>query len=391
MKKPNYSPSKFKRWGTCTASPVALLGFDSVRSSDADEGLIFHALCAICMVTGFDPYDFLTEKIEVRDVGPSDITIEMADYARESLEYVRDHIKPHWTVEVELCIDLDHVVPGQNGYADVVAYDPEKPFEIHCFDFKYGRGVQENAERNSEIMFHAIGVIDTHLPKNKRRFADAVVIHIVQPRLHHYDIWHTNKKELHEFAKHAHEKYIESQNENTWRFVPSVDGCKFCERKTVCRPLHESVLAKVVLTKNAFGDLELKEPSEMSEEELAELFPWLGFIAAWTKNVSEYMTDNARHGVHYKGMKLIKNRDGKREWKDQVKAAAMLEAQGLEDFEMYNQTLITAPQAEKVLGKKRFAEVTKELLTQEPGSTKLVLESDRGQTAKEALIAEFDD
>lgn len=396
MAKMNFSPSKQKRWGVCTASP-ALIASDVVdrsssvpKNKDKDDGLTAHALMALCIPLSMSPYDFINESIDVRDVGSVRIDGEMADYVNDAIQYIFDHIKPGWTVETELRIDLNHIIPGQKGDGDVVAYDPDKPFEVHCFDLKYGRGVKEFAERNGEVMLHAIGVIDSHIPQNKRRFVDSVTIHIVQPRMQHYDFWQTNKKELHAFGVKCTADYEEALDPEKRKFVPSVDGCRFCEKRSSCRALRESIYAKAVLGKDAFGGIELKDPDLLTDEELAEMWEWLGFISAWANNVSEHMLDRARKGTQFGGLKLIKGPDGKREWIDEEKAEQWLRKKKLEDFEMYNSTLITAPQAQKLLGAKNVIDAFKELVTQRPGSSKLVKESDRGTDLNKSLADEFE-
>jgi hypothetical protein len=229
-------PSGWKRWGTCTASPAAVEGIKSERTKDKDEGIIAHELMAISITMDTSPLDYIGEVIDVPDAGESKITGEMAEYVEQSIVYILDHIKPGWLVQTELTVDLNHVIPGKKGRADVVGHDAEKPYEIHLFDLKYGRGVKEMAERNGEVMLHALGVIE-ELPKALRKFVDKVIIHIVQPRLGHFDSWETNKKELASFADEVRETYAEVHDPERRKFVPSVEGCRFCERKKDCRSM----------------------------------------------------------------------------------------------------------------------------------------------------------
>ncbi len=387
----SFTPSGYKRWGTCTASPAALVGVERKRKASADEGTIAHALQAISIVLDAPPSDFINELITVKDIGDVKIKGDMAEFIQQAIDYMNDHINPEWKTEVELRVDLGHVIPKQKGDADLVAYDEQKPYEIHFFDLKYGMGVKELAERNGEIMLHAIGFIDSHLTPTQRKYVDVIVIHIVQPRLGHYDSWQTNRKELNKFKLEVQEKYQEAIDSERRRFVASVGGCRFCEKKTTCPTLRDSIYAKAVLGKDAFGGIELKDPDTLSDDDLAEMWEWLDFISAWTKNVEEHMLDRARKGVRYAGLKLIDGREGKREWKDREKAEEFLIGRNLEEFEMYDQTLITAPQAEKILGTKNLGEEWKKLISRKPGSSKLVKESDAGKSLSESRISEFDD
>src|SRR5690606_42070410 len=48
------------------------------------------------------------------------------------------------------------------------------------------------------------------------------------------------------FAVDARNRYIEAQDESKRKFVPSVEGCRFCPIKTDCRTLRDSVYAKLL-------------------------------------------------------------------------------------------------------------------------------------------------
>ncbi len=390
MSRLSFPPSGYKRWGTCTASPAATVGVKSDRTKDKDEGVIAHELQAICLTTEIDPLEMIGETISVKDTGEAVITGEMAEFVSQAIRYTLDQIDPKWVKHVELKVDLDHVIPGQKGYADFVAYDEEKPFVIHCADLKYGRGVKEMAERNGEIMLHALGVLNS-LPKAKQGKVEKFILHIVQPRLGHFDSWEISKKDLLAFADEVRRKVEEANDEQKRQFVPSVQGCQFCELKKDCRKLKDSIFAKMVLGKNAFGGVELKDLDRLSDEEKVELWEWVDFISAWCKNLKEDMHKNALAGKQYPGMKLIEGTEGKREWKDEEKAVVILEDMGLEDFEIYNQSVRTAPQIEKQLGKKVFAEKFKDLIHRDPAVPKLVRESDPGVPLNQARASEFDD
>lgn len=390
MSRLSFPPSGYKRWGTCTASPSATAGMKSARTRDADEGVTAHELQAICLPINLDPTDMIGETIHVKDTGEQVITSEMTEFVSQSIRYMLDQIEPGWVQHVELKVSLDHVIPGQNGYADFVAYDGDKPYVIHMFDLKYGMGVKERAERNGEIMLHALGVLES-LPKGQQRTVEKFIIHIVQPRLGHFESWEISKKDLLQFAEEVKQKVVEANDPELRKFVPSVEGCRFCDMKKDCRKLKESIFAKTVLGKNAFGGIDLKDQDQLSDSEKVELWDWVDFISAWCKNIKEQMHKDALGGHQFPGLKLIEGTEGKREWKDESKAEEYLIGKGLEDFEMYNQTLITAPQAEKKLGKNGVGDEFKALIKRDPATPKLVKESDPGKPLKQARIDEFDD
>lgn len=390
MEKLSFSPSSYKRWSTCTASPAAVVGVKGESSRHADEGVFAHELQAVCLTLGISPEEMIGEVISDKDAGETKVTGEMAEYISQSIRYLLDNIDPSWPIQVELKVDIGHIIEGQKGRADVVAFNPSAPHVVHMADLKYGRGVKESAERNGELMLHALGVLNDFSKRDQGK-VERFILHIVQPRLGHFESWEVSKKDLLAFGEEVRQKVEESRDESRRQFVPSVEGCRFCPIKNDCRKLRDSIFAKSVLGKNAFGGIDLKDPDRLSDEELVEMWDWLDMISAWSRNVKEHMHKQALGGKQYPGMKLIEGTEGKREWKDEEAAVKILTDMGLEDFEIYNQSVKTAPQIEKQLGKKVFGENLKDMIKRDPAVPKLVKDSDPGKPLTHARIDEFDD
>lgn len=385
-----FRPSDFSRWGTCTASPAAVAGVKVERKSYSDEGIIAHELHAICLSLDSNPREMIGESIEVKDIGSAIITGEMADCVEQSIEYINDQVPVGWSRFIEERVDLSWLIDGQTGVVDVAAFDPEEPTVLHILDYKHGKGVKVMAERHGELMLHALGVMRSLMDLKQRTKLKTIVLHILQPRIDHFDKWEISKGDLELFAVDARNRYIEAQDESKRKFVPSVEGCRFCPIKVDCRALRDSIYAKLLDDPNGIG-MELKDPSRISDDELAEMYEWLDFISAWSGNVKEHMRNQAlHHGVTYPGLKLVEGRAGTRDWSDEKAAATYMEEQGMADFEMYEQKLISPSKFEKQVGKKNVGEKFKELVKQKPGSPQLVKEDDPGIPLKESQLSEYD-
>lgn len=384
-----FKPSDASRWMTCTASPAATAGVKSERKSYAEEGTIAHELLAICQTLNETPVSYTGSKITVGDLGERDITDEMIDGVAQTIEYINDHIPEGWERFVEWKVDLGWLIPGQKGVIDLAAFKRGACTELHIIDFKFGKGVEVAAEKNPELMLHALGAIRNLLEPAERVSLEKVVLHIAQPRRDHFDRWECTKGELERYAVEVQGKRLEALDADKRKFVPTVEGCRFCPIKHDCRTLKESNIARILDDPNGIG-MELKDPDRMTADELAELFPWLDFISAWASNVKEHMVESAKKGAAYPGLKLIKGKGGNRMWKDEKQVATALEQDGHAEFEIYNQRLISPSQYENLVGKKNVSDDIKQLIVTPPAGAKLVPEDQAGTPYKNADDSEFD-
>ena len=121
--------------------------------------------------------------------------------------------------------------------------------------------------------------------------------------------------------------------------------------------------------------------------ELEEILPTLNRISAWIDSVFEYISSEAiNHGVPVKGYKVVEGRS-KRVFSDTEAVAKIAVDNGYTDI--YKQQLITLTEFEKLMGKKRFAELLGQYVMKPPGKRSLVPESDPRPAAELNTAAEF--
>ena len=75
------------------------------------------------------------------------------------------------------------------------------------------------------------------------------------------------------------------------------------------------------------------------------------------------------------GWKLVQGRSP-RKWTDQDAAFRQMQADGFDEAMLYTRTPITLTVAEKMIGKKKFAETMSAFITRAPGAPKLAAASD---------------
>ena len=110
-------------------------------------------------------------------------------------------------------------------------------------------------------------------------------------------------------------------------------------------------------------------------------------LARWSADVYAYAQDEAvSKGKKWAGFKLVEGRSC-RKYTDEEEAAEAAVAAGYTDI--YKRSLIGITEMEKLMGKKRFAEVLGKLVYKPQGKITLVPESDKRQEVL-AATAEAD-
>mgnify|MGYP000335029883 CR=1 FL=1 len=118
-----------------------------------------------------------------------------------------------------------------------------------------------------------------------------------------------------------------------------------------------------------------KQPGLVVFSELVKVLPTLNRISFWIESVFAFVSAEAiNHGVPVEGYKVVEGRS-KRIFTDTKAVVSAAEAEGYTDI--YKQELLTLTEFEKMMGKKKFAEVLGEYVVKTgPGKLALVPESD---------------
>ena len=117
-----------------------------------------------------------------------------------------------------------------------------------------------------------------------------------------------------------------------------------------------------------------KSPGLVSFSELVKVLPTLNRISSWIESVFAFVSGEAiNHGVPVEGYKVVEGRI-KRIFTDTKAVIKAAESEGYTDI--YKQELLTLTEFEKMMGKKKFAEILGQYVTKPPGKLALVPESD---------------
>ena len=385
------SASSSKQWIHCPPSARLQEPFPNDSSVFAEEGTWAHELCEYKVKKYLHERkkrpqsEFYTEEIEQA----TDIYAEFVISIIEGMK--RNGVEPLCFVEERL--DFSNIVPEGFGTGDMIILGKDEQGRglIHICDYKNGKGVFVDAHENSQMMLYATGALNAY---GYIYEIEIVRMSIIQPRLENISTYEMTADDLRtwgESIKPIAQMAFEgkgAQNSGEW--------CRFCRAKPVCKACMEEALA---LAKEEFLDLDagaladeaeetdatapynadtatpvFKQPGLVVFSELVKVLPTLNRISFWIESVFAFVSAEAiNHGVPVEGYKVVEGRS-KRIFTDTKAVVSAAEAEGYTDI--YKQELLPLTEFEKMMGKKKFAEVLGEYVVKPPGKLALVPESD---------------
>lgn len=376
------SASAADRWIHCPGSITLTeeLHLPNTGSAYADEGTMAHSVAEWKLTNARKgpKYKKAVKAWEESEHWSGEMD-EATDFYADEVQavYIRLLQEDAATVlMVEQRVDLGEWIPGGFGTSDAVIIGAG---EIHVCDLKYGKGVRVEAEENPQLRLYGLG--------SAALFADLydfenVVLHIIQPRLDHVSEEHISLADLQAWGDEVIRPAAKEASEGSERQACGA-WCKFCPAKAVCRARAEENLA--------LARMEFRKPPALTPEEIAEVLGQIDQLQAWAKDVADYALEQALNGEHYDGWKLVEGRANRR-YADESKVAEKLRGEGFDDAMLYEKKLLTITAMEKLVGKKRFAELMEAdgLVIKPTGKPVLVPVSDKREELNTATAAASD-
>lgn len=359
------SPSSSERWLTCTPSAQLEAKEPYKTSVYADEGTLAHRLCELIILHKLGRTLEKAFHRDLKEIEAHELyTGEMYDYCDGFAVYVLELFNsiPGAIIFTEDRVDLSRWVPGGFGTVDIRIIGGRL---LHIVDFKYGKGVPVFAEDNSQLKLYALGAYEemSHLYK-----IDTVRMHIYQPRIDSITSHEMGAADLLQWANDVLVPGAAKANAGEGEFVPG-DHCQFCRIKHKCKALASKNLE---LAKAAF-----KEPTLLTEEEIADIVKGEKKFTDWITSVTEYALDQAvNNGKAWPGLKLVEGRSV-RKYSDETKVANALRAQSIPDAEIFNTKVKGITDITKLLGKNDFEKIVGEFVIKPAGKPVLVDEADK--------------
>lgn len=285
---------------------------------------------------------------------------------------------PDAILMVEQWLDFSPWASEGFGTGDAVIL-ADKTLEI--VDLKYGKGELVQAEGNSQMRLYALGAINIY---GQIYDIDQVTMTIVQPRLNNISSDTISVAELlrwGEEIKPIAQKAFAGQGE----YRPG-DHCRFCRAAGRCKALANYNLE---LLKYDFREADLLE-----DEDISFILSREKQLTKWLNAVTTYaLSEAVENQKHWPGYKLVEGKSNRVITKPEA-LAELLEREKYSRDQIYKAPALRGlAELEKLVGKKKFAELSAPYIEKPPGKPTLVPESDpRGVwTPEQAIISQFNE
>lgn len=371
-----YPASASHRWINC---PGSIRLSDQVpqegSSSYAEEGTLAHAIAEQKLRIAIDKTVKASElkkltKDPMYDGEMDEATTFYAGLVMEHYNAGGDYAE----LMIEQRVDFSRWVPEGFGTSDAIIISDDT---IEVIDLKYGKGVRVDAEGNSQMRLYALGAYA--LFSDLYDF-DKVRMTIVQPRLDHVSTEEMTVQDLLEWAK----VYVVPAAELAAKDdapTSAGDWCRWCPARAICRTRAETNLE--------LARYEFKRGDLLDPDEIAEILGKVDELTRWASDIQGYALQQAMDGTHYDGWKVVEGRSN-RKYKDELLVAEALHKEGYKDAVLYTRKLLGITDMEKLVGKKKLAEICKDLIEKPAGKPTLVPESDKREPINSAAQAAAD-
>lgn len=372
------SASSAARWLACPPSARLEENFPDTTSDYAREGSLAHELAELKLRKyAIEPMTQRTYATRANKLKKQELwQAEMDEHTETYLDYIKgimlSHpVKPY--VAAELRVDFSKYVPEGFGTADCLILAGDT---LHVIDFKYGKGVLVSAENNPQMKLYALGALTAY---SLMYCLKTVKMSIIQPRLNNTSEFEMSAADLIEWGASFVAEQAQLAYSGKGDFNPGTH-CKFCRARAQCK-------ARADLNVQLYPIAAQKiDPNLLRLEELGEYLSRGRLIAAWVADLEAYALSSCLSGHDVPGFKAVEGR-GSRVFTDMDEAFKALTAAGIDEVMLYERKPLTLAQAEKVVGKTKFAGLVGKFIVNNPGKPTLVPESDKRDAISNAVKA----
>lgn len=380
-------PSSFARRMKCPASMQMEMGEKGKESVYAKEGTYAHEIAEICLRENKEPESFSGKKVGEFKHENGDITEFIADGDMlESVSIYVDHCRSLMNDNSIIEKKLDIPILGKDGDRHVRGtcdFMSLKDRTLHTVDYKHGKGVSVSPFENIQGLSYGIGASSLYNIDDW----DKLRITIIQPRSQGKAIksWDIEKEDLLYWKMDMASATLETQKDDA-EISPSKE-CKFCSVLYKCKGYVE--LIKDVLGMDILDEKSKPmELNKLNDEQLSDIFlNKLPLIKNWLSKVEDYAQERAESDKPLPNTKLVRSKQI-RKWKDPKEAEEFFTS--LKGDLVYEKKFKTAPQMEKLLGKKNFVEYEDMVHKTSTGFTVVSIDDER-PSVKEEASKEFGD
>lgn len=304
---PLFSPSSAHRWLECTASVnrIAELGIEEEETEYQAEGRLAHKVFEFRLK--FPSQLQIAEYVTDEERSSTPVPSDMKEYVDTAAKYVEKWLDDDTSMLLETTVE----VPGTGifGTADVILMREDK---IRVFDFKYGKGVRVVAKDNPQLLLYLLGAVE--VAEMSGFSPTKLAVHIVQPRLDHFDSATVSLQRLGAFKELVVERMQEVFNGAQYR--PGEETCRWCPLKGNCEALYAHSYKAVL-------DSLDEEPDAMSDEQLAGILDKVSLVISFLDAARKEAVSRILSKREVPGWKVVEGRTQRR-WRDEEEVLKLL-------------------------------------------------------------------
>jgi hypothetical protein len=406
-----WSASKFESLMLCPGKIVLEDGAPDNTNAYAAEGTAAHQVLTWALEQDRPASAYIGRRIYLDSRGKVcerdceaaftfEVTADMAEHVQTCIDYCLDLKGDDGVLFADIRVNystyLDVAENTAWGTADVIIARGD---ELIVVDFKYGRGVEVDAESNPQMSLYGLGALQAY----QGLVADftRVRMAISQPRVKKAPSeWDCSVEELEAWGRSTARSAVGScitaaemhGKPVDWEATflrPAEKACKFCKAKATCPALRNEVAS-------AAFDITPASPDDFAEavlpftgythtaaEWIAASLTKVDMIEDWCKSIRAEAERRLLAGDNVPGYKLVQGKKGNRQWADAKVAEETLKAMRVKLEDMYDLKLISPTSADKLakagtIGPRQWPKV-QALITQSEGKPHVAPASDPRQ------------
>ena len=363
-----WSASKFESIMLCPGKIVLEEGKPNSTSKYAAEGTAAHQVLTWALQEERPAHAYIGRVIEA-DGFIFEVDQDMANHVQVCVDYANDLKGDDGTIFADIRVNyssyLDTPEHEAWGTADVIV---ARGTELIVVDFKYGMGVEVDAEKNPQMSLYGLGALQAY--HGLVADFETVRMAISQPRIKSAPSeWDCSVEELETWGRStARSAVVSCKNaqelaateDGVWEYTflrPSEKACKFCRAKATCPKLRDEVASTVntlgatPATPDEFAELEMATTEALKHADEAWLSAALSkvdMIEDWCKSIRAETERRLLAGAPVPGYKLVQGKRGARQWTDAKVAEETLKTMRVKLEDMYDFKLISPTTADKL-------------------------------------------
>ncbi len=352
------SASSAHRWLNCTLSPVLEARIPDTPNEYTQEGILAHEIAETILkhatkAISDEEYEKILNELKEHESFYEGMLDEIKIYTDYCLSKTGK-------IYVEYSLDLSLYVPEGFGTADcVIVYDQK----IEVVDLKFGKGVEISPTGNPQLMLYGLGALEAF---DYIYDIEEVTMSVAQIRLHDVESYTMKAEDLRKWGEEVVKPKAQLAFEGKGE-TKAGEWCVFCKARVRCKTRSQYLLESYE---------KYKEKEELKPEELAEILEKSKEIKTWLSDIEKYALDLALKGTDIPGFKVVEGRSNRIIVDPDALAKVLIEL-GYSEQEIFELKSITA--LEKLLGKKKFAEISQKYITKPEGKPTLAKVSDKRQ------------